>query len=197
MNITGAFRPKPVDDKPDLSNLIAKYERPVLTFPDGTVEQVDASAPTGGGQMGGAAPKSGGSGRLAWGGYQNGRIPKSAMKAVKVGGSTHHFEPSAAAGLQRMVADAAKDGVTIRLTDSYRSYDAQVDVRKRKGHKVATAEPGTSVHGWGRAIDVAGDAARRWIQQNGSRYGWHWPSWAQRKGTKSYEPWHFEHYGSN
>lgn len=129
-------------------------------------------------------------GSLAWGGHKNGRIPASEMTDI---GGGHRLEDSAASAWQRMVEDAKEDGVNLKLTDSYRSYDAQVSVRKRKGHKVATATPGTSIHGWGKAIDVAGDAARKWIQQNGSKYGWVWPEWAQRKGTKSFEPWHFEY----
>lgn len=134
-------------------------------------------------------------GSLAWGGHANGRIPESELMAVKVGNATHRFEPTAGSAFQQMVAAAAKDGVTIRLTDSYRTYDQQVHLRNTKGHKVATATPGTSIHGWGRAIDVAGDAARKWIQQNGARFGWIWPEWAQRQGTKSFEPWHFEFRG--
>lgn len=129
-------------------------------------------------------------GSLAWGGYSNGRIPTEALTEISNG---HRLENSAASAWDQMVADAKGDGISLSLTDSYRDYDAQVSVRKRKGHKVATAKPGTSVHGWGKAIDVSGDAARAWIQKNGSKYGWVWPEWAQRKGTKSYEPWHFEY----
>lgn len=130
-------------------------------------------------------------GAMAWGGHQNGRIPTSALTRVADG---HYLENAAARAWQQMVRDAAAQGVTLRLTDSYRSYDSQVRLRNAKGHKVATATPGTSIHGWGKAIDVPGDAARKWLQQNGARYGWVWPEWARRAG-KSYEPWHFEFVG--
>jgi len=133
-------------------------------------------------------------GSLAWGGYANGRIPEEALEPLTIGG--HMLERKAAFAFHAMMAAAAADGVKIKLSSSYRDYDAQVSIRKRKGHKVATAKPGTSTHGWGRAIDVSGAAAQRWIQLNGSRFGWVWPDWAQRKGTKQYEPWHFEFRGS-
>lgn len=134
-------------------------------------------------------------GSLAWGGYQNGRIPSDALASI---GGGHKLESTAAEAWQDMVAAAKAEGVDLTLTDSYRSFDAQVSARKRKGHKVATATPGTSIHGWGKAIDVAGDDARRWIQENGESFGWVWPDWAQREGTKSFEPWHFEYRpGSN
>lgn len=132
-------------------------------------------------------------GSLAWGGHSNGRIPASEMAEI---GGGHRLETSAASAWKRMVADAKKAGITLSLTDSYRDFAGQKKVRAEKGHLVATAEPGTSVHGWGKAIDVSGDAARAWIQRNGTKYGWIWPDWAQKKGTKAYEPWHFEFRGS-
>lgn len=125
-----------------------------------------------------------------WGGHQNGRIPEDQMTDL---GGGQKLESTAAHNWNLMVAAAKADGVDISLTDSYRDYAGQVSVRKRKGHKVATAKPGTSVHGWGKAVDVGN--GREWIQQNGHRWGWVWPSWAQTPGTKSYEPWHFEFVG--
>lgn len=129
----------------------------------------------------------------AWGGFQNGRIPADKLVEISKG---HRLEAQAAAAWQRMVADAKKDGVNLGLTDSYRSYDQQVSVRRRKGHQVATATPGTSVHGWGRAVDanVNNPKALAWLRANAGRYGWVNPAWAQRKG-KSWEPWHWEHVG--
>lgn len=186
---------KPLSGSPDFSSVLARYGRQgeaEIIDPDGQALQEEAARK-------GTNVSAGKSGRLAWGGYQNGRIPLDKMVAVKgvhyKGEATHYFEPTAGSAFQRMVADAAKAGVTIKLTDSYRTYDSQVALRRDKGGQVATATPGTSVHGWGRAIDVAGDAARKWIQVNGAKYGWVWPSWAQKKGTKSYEPWHFDYEG--
>lgn len=131
--------------------------------------------------------------RYAWGGHQNGRIPDEALTSI---GGGHRLETAAAGAWSDMVAAAAADGITLGLTDSYRSYDAQVSVRERKGDQVATATPGTSVHGWGRAVDANVNDRRTldWLNKNGPRFGWIWPAWAQREG-KSYEPWHREYVG--
>lgn len=127
-------------------------------------------------------------------GWQNGRIPLEELTDI---GNGHRLEAKAAAAWQRMVADAAKQGVNLTLTDSYRDFDAQVAVRKNKGHAVATAKPGTSVHGWGRAVDanVRDPKALGWLRANAPRYGWVNPAWAQKSG-KSFEPWHWEYKGA-
>lgn len=128
-------------------------------------------------------------GRGAWGGHANGRIPLDELIQV---GSGHRMERQAAVDFERMKRAAAQDGVSIRLSSSYRDYDGQVSIRKSKGDRVATATPGTSIHGWGKAIDVSGEKAQAWMRANAARYGWFWPEWAQRTGTKSFEPWHWE-----
>lgn len=135
--------------------------------------------------------------KLAWGGHDNGKIPMSElMKITGVhysGEATHYFQQDAGQQFKAMLRDAKRDGVTITLTDSYRSYAAQEDLKRRKPTMSAT--PGKSVHGWGKAIDVAGDDARKWIQRNGEKYGWLWPEWA-RNTNGQYEPWHFEWRGT-
>jgi hypothetical protein len=134
-------------------------------------------------------------GALAWGGYPNGRIPKEAMFSV---GSPHTLEREAAAQFLAMRAASKQVGIALPLTDSYRSYEAQVEVRARKGAIVATATPGTSVHGWAKAIDInlqASPGLQAWLEQHAVRFGWVNPAWARRPG-KSYEPWHYEFYGA-
>jgi D-alanyl-D-alanine carboxypeptidase len=77
--------------------------------------------------------------------------------------------------------------VTIGVTDSYRSYDAQADVTQRKGlysQGGLAAQPGTSQHGWGLALDLDLDSrAQAWMRANAARFGfvedtprepWHW-----------------------
>jgi hypothetical protein len=131
---------------------------------------------------------------LAWGGFANGRIPAEAMTPI---GGPHRLERQAAAAFLQMRVAARGDGLNVSLTDSYRSYDAQVQLRLSKGDLVATATPGTSVHGWGKAIDIdlRNPALRSWLQRNAVRFGWVNPAWAKRAG-KSFEPWHYEFYGS-
>lgn len=156
--------------------------------PQFNVDGDPAEAAGGGGGGGSWTPAT--SGSLAWGGHENGRIPTSQMVSVARG---HRLEQSAADAWQEMVAAARADGVAISLTDSYRDFDAQVKVRKEKGHLVATAKPGTSNHGWGRAVDINVNEGQvlAWLRENGQRFGWHNPAWAQKAG-KSYEPWHWE-----
>jgi hypothetical protein len=124
---------------------------------------------------------------------QNGRLGNDQLVAV---GNGHRLAPGAAEAFKAMQAAAAADGVSITLTDSYRDYDSQVKVRRDKGHKVATATPGTSNHGWGMAIDINMNkpGVKTWLDQNAHRYGYVNPDWAKKAG-KSHEPWHWEYGG--
>jgi D-alanyl-D-alanine carboxypeptidase len=118
-------------------------------------------------------------------GYGNGKIPANALE--KVGNTNHKLWAPAAESLNRMVSDAKAQGVTIGITDSYRSYDEQVDVARRKGlysQGGLAAKPGTSEHGWGMATDLdLNNKAQAWMRANGEKYGfventprepWHW-----------------------
>jgi hypothetical protein len=117
--------------------------------------------------------------------YGNGRIPSSALG--QVGDTRHRLWTPAADSLTRLIADAKRDGVTVGITDSYRSYAEQVDLAKRKGlysQGGLAAKPGTSDHGWGMAADLDLDSrAQAWMRANAGRYGfventprepWHW-----------------------
>lgn len=131
-----------------------------------------------------------------WGGHRNGRIPTELL--TKIGQGGHRLEAQAASAWVRMREAAKADGVDLSVSDSYRSYEAQVALRNSpKAAKVATARPGTSIHGWGRAVDVnlRKDAETlAWLRRNAGRFGWVNPAWAQKKG-KSYEPWHWQFNG--
>jgi D-alanyl-D-alanine carboxypeptidase len=117
--------------------------------------------------------------------YGNGKIPRSALE--QVGNTNHRLWAPAAESLTRMMADAKKDGVNIGITDSYRPYDEQVDLARRKGlysQGGLAAKPGTSEHGWGMAADLdLNSKAQSWMHQNAAKYGfvnnvsresWHW-----------------------
>ena len=149
--------------------------------------------PTGAGERDGRSAMSNNrEGPLAWGGYANGKIPLDAMTGVS---DYHRLAPHAATGFEEMLRAAQASDINLSLASSYRSFDDQVRIRAEKGGKVATATPGTSRHGWGLAIDVSGAAGQKWMRENGPSYGWQWPTWAQERGTKNYEPWHFEYVG--
>ncbi len=127
--------------------------------------------------------------------YRNGRIPSGALTNV---GGGHKMYGNAARAYTQMRDAARRDGVNIRLTDSYRSYPAQVDVARRKGiygvrqpngRLGLAARPGTSNHGLGKAVDVnlgASRGAGAWLRANASRFGFK---------TIPREPWHWEFKG--
>lgn len=83
-------------------------------------------------------------------------------------------------------------GHDLCLSDSYRTLAAQYAAKSSRGYLAAT--PGTSMHGWGLAVDLCSDSShgtsKAWLDENASIYGWWNPQWAQ--GSK-YEPWHWEY----
>jgi D-alanyl-D-alanine dipeptidase len=114
----------------------------------------------------------------------NGQLPDTMLSPI---GEGHRLAKPAAGAFLRMQAAASKEGVTIGLTDSYRTYDEQVDVAARTGiygQGGWAAVPGTSNHGWGFALDLdLDDSAQAWMRDNGWKYGyyedvpnepWHW-----------------------
>jgi cell wall-associated NlpC family hydrolase len=131
----------------------------------------------------------------AWGGYANGRIPSSAL--CPLGAGSHVLRCDAAASY-RALGDAfsAAFGTPLCITDSYRSYAAQVAAYRAKPRLAAW--PGTSNHGWALAVDlcgginVAGSPQWTWMQANAGRFGFVNPPWA-RPGAEKPEPWHWEY----
>lgn len=119
----------------------------------------------------------------------NGRLSDSMLAPI---GGGQRLQPQAANAYLQMQAAAAADGVHWFVTDSYRTYAEQVDLAKRKGlysEGGLAAQPGTSNHGLGLAVDL-GDTATKpltateltWLQRNAARFGfstipreaWHW-----------------------
>lgn len=128
-----------------------------------------------------------------WGGYPNGTIPVSVLCPVRRG---HELRVDAAVAFRRLdVAYTAEFHTPICVTDSYRSYPAQVDVYARKPDLAAI--PGTSKHGWGLAVDLCGGiqtfGSRQhvWMKQHAPAFGWRHPDWAEPSGSRP-EPWHWE-----
>lgn len=178
---------------------------PVLTPTATTTGLASAGAASGGSSSSGLAfgavldGVSGGAGRVGTGKalldakgvplelrrYGNGKVPAQALSVID--GTNHKLWGPAARSAEAMRAAAARDGVTIGITDSYRTYASQVDLAERKGlykNGGLAAVPGTSNHGWGMALDLKLDAkAQAWMRENGGRFGyvedtprepWHW-----------------------
>lgn len=118
--------------------------------------------------------------------YGNGQIPRDVLEPVGQGG--HRLWGPAAAAWQTLVETARTEGIDLRITDSYRTYDEQVDLVRRKGlysEGGYGAVPGTSNHGWGLAVDadVTDERTLSWMRANAYRFGfveavprepWHW-----------------------
>jgi D-alanyl-D-alanine carboxypeptidase len=107
------------------------------------------------------------------------------------------LRPDAAVSLSALnEAFKARFGRNLCLVDSYRSLSSQYSVKASRGFLAAT--PGTSMHGWGLAIDLCSKETGSsevygWLWDNAPMYGWENPPWAQRGGMGNYEPWHFEY----
>jgi len=104
--------------------------------------------------------------------------------------------PPAAAAWEAMRSSASRDGVDLRVVDTYRSWDAQADGHQQylSGEKGAyVAPPGESLHGEGLAVDVTngglvgpGSVEWSWLRDHASAYGW---------SPISNESWHWEFRG--
>jgi LAS superfamily LD-carboxypeptidase LdcB len=147
---------------------------------------------------------------------QNGRLPDSALTTVT---PSCRIANDLADPLIRMIYDAWVAGVQIlpetraynlppaaqppRNESCYRSYEMQEFWRSLYcffGACQLAAVPGTSIHGWGRAVDFEDQSAEmhfgspgyHWLKANAARYGFFHPAWAEPGGSAP-EAWHWEH----
>lgn len=124
-----------------------------------------------------------------WFKQENGRIDNNNL--IKIEGGAHFLKPAAAKAYKAMQRAAKRDGIDFAVTDSYRDYDAQVRLAREKGlysEGGLAAEPGTSNHGWGLAVDINVNDPKvlAWLEKHGSKYGFK---------TIPREPWHWEYEG--
>lgn len=126
----------------------------------------------------------------------NGQLPSSSLCTLWT--AKHRLRADAAVAVAKLnVAYKQHFGNNLCLTDSYRTISEQVRVRSIK--PALAAVPGTSVHGWGLAVDLCdgvekGSASSRyqWLRENAGDYGWENPDWALPGGSGPREPWHWE-----
>jgi peptidoglycan hydrolase-like protein with peptidoglycan-binding domain len=125
--------------------------------------------------------------------FGNGKLPEPMLQ--RIGIASHRLHATAAEAFARLRALARDAGIDLTCTDSYRTFDQQVDLKRRKPDLSAT--PGRSVHGWGFAVDVSigmppkpfGTSVLRWLEQNGPPNGWF-------LGRPKDEPWHWVYRGT-
>ena len=121
----------------------------------------------------------------------------SNLKSGQVGKNKYTLLAEAGVALEKMYNDMPEDVKNdLVISDSYRPLKTQCNIfdfdkfeatgkRIKKGTSgTPVARPGTSNHGWGRALDLSKKKAQDWIRENGSKYGWCW-------GEVKSEPWHF------
>jgi hypothetical protein len=135
-------------------------------------------------------------------GDSSGCISSSQLKSVGIG--SHKLQTDAANAFIKMYSDMP-DNIkgSVKLSDSYRPLNVQCNIfdfdhyektgkkRKKGTSNTAAAYPGSSNHGWGRAIDISPSNVQNWIKENGEKYGWTWG-----EGRAVGEPWHFTFCGS-
>lgn len=128
--------------------------------------------------------------------YENGKIPEGDLCELGADWPGQRLRCDAADKFGAMnEAFKAAMGKNIGVTDSYRTYEQQVQCKQEKGD--LCAEPGKSNHGCGQALDLStnidkfGSAEYNWMKANAQTYGWMHPAWAEPGGSKP-EPWHWE-----
>lgn len=129
---------------------------------------------------------------------------RSGMKLVR----------SAKIALEKMIEDAKKDGYTIRVMSSYRSYNYQVNLynkyKEEDGEEQAdtySARPGFSEHQTGLCIDIDDNRLNytdfensksfNWMQENAYKYGYilRYPKDKTEITGYTYESWHYRYVG--
>ncbi|GGB94733.1 M15 family metallopeptidase [Cellulomonas carbonis] len=128
----------------------------------------------------------------------NGEIPAEALCGVGFASGVQ-LRCDAAAALETLNAAYRADfGRDLDVVSSYRSYGAQVTTKQARGY--LAAQPGTSNHGLGIAVDFGdfggvgnfGTANYRWMKANSERFGWYHPRIMEPGGGGPQEPWHWE-----
>lgn len=119
--------------------------------------------------------------------------------------------------LSKMIADAEKENIKIKITSAYRSYNYQENLLSnaiKNGNKNAStsiAKAGHSEHQLGTAIDVSGESIGYnsaisdfgntiedfWMRENAHNYGFimSYPEGKEKITGYIYEPWHYRYVG--
>lgn len=133
------------------------------------------------------------------GGLVNGFLPASDLETITP--NCQIWVP-AAPSLINLLAAAHSQGVQLEPEQCYRTYAEQVTERNywcSLGLCQFAAVPGTSVHGWGKAVDFQDQNGSLtftslgyvWLKANGATYCFVHPAWAEPTGSAP-EPWHWE-----
>lgn len=132
--------------------------------------------------------------------YGNGRLPDSVLVPISFGKGKLH--QSAATAFEKLIAASGLKFPGV--TDSYRSIEEQIRLKREKPSLAAT--PGTSNHGWGLAIDIDNgnralfDPILLFFRYNAYKFNIHGLRVAKNddyysRGFAKGEEWHWEYKG--
>lgn len=135
-------------------------------------------------------------------GAENGLLEAAQLSEIT---ATCSVNADAAPSFRAMVRAARKSGVTIYGGSCYRDLAGQIAVREEwcaLDLCDMAAVPGTSSHGWGKAVDLRDadgsltftSAGYLWMEANAWLYGWNHPGWAAADSDTP-EAWHWEWVG--
>jgi len=135
-------------------------------------------------------------------GVTNGNLPLSYLASSTSGCAVYD---EALTSLNAMVAAAAKAGVDLKPAGCYRDYAGQVATRNdwcNRGACQMAAVPGTSNHGWGKAVDFRDQGGEltfdsvgyQWMKTWAGFWGWIHPKDMEQGGSVP-EAWHWEWVG--
>ena len=131
--------------------------------------------------------------------------------SYRIGRQDLRLRRCAAEALEEMAAAAAREGITLTASSSYRTYAYQVEVYARNVRELGreeadreSARPGHSQHQLGLVIDFGSitDAFARtaegvWLLANASRFGWSlsYPDGYEEITGYRWESWHYRYVG--
>lgn len=119
-----------------------------------------------------------------------------------------YLRREAAESVVRMIRDAERQGLTLRIVSGYRDYSHQNRLYRQNGGRRGSrtvGRPGKSEHMLGTTVDFtsteryllkpsfAGTPEGKWLARNASRYGW---KLTVVSGSRVIEPWHFRYFGN-
>ena len=122
-----------------------------------------------------------------------------------------YLTPQAEKALSVMAEAARKEGITLLVSSTYRTYDYQAKLFQKcfdeEGLEEAehsTARPGATQHRLGTAVDFgsitdeyAQTKAGKWLYKNASKYGWSlsYPKGYEKVTGYMWECWHYRYLG--
>lgn len=144
--------------------------------------------------------------------YIPARLTQIRDEYVLEGRKDQYFHTDAIRWLERMIRDAARDGITLRVLSAYRSFDEQHELKGQftrqygTGANTFSADQGYSEHQLGTAVDIvdpdtngtfqsfAETDTYAWLLDNAHRYGFIL-SYPEGNQFYIFEPWHWRFVG--